>query len=60
MTFLLTYFSALDCAIRRKGAEMEPLSTLLCADSTFTPDQVAQAFLRHHPGSEVLACIQQP
>jgi hypothetical protein len=60
MTFLVTYFSALDCAIRRKGYDMTPIAETLCADSSWSAEQVSEAFLRHHPGIELVACTAQP
>lgn len=60
MTYSITYFSALDCAIRRKGYELTPITESLIAPSTWNASQVAEAFLRHHPGTEVLACTPQP
>lgn len=60
MTFLITYFSALDCAIRRKGYEMTPITELLCAPSAWSATEVSEAFKRHHHGIELVSCIKQP
>lgn len=60
MTYLVTYYSALDCAIRRKGYELTPVTDALIAPSAWNASQVAEAFLRHHPGSELVACTRQP
>lgn len=51
MTFILTYITPLD---RSRVVET------LCADSHWTSEQVAQAFLRHHPNAELISCTPQP
>jgi hypothetical protein len=57
MTFLLTYVPALE---RCATSEITPISEMLCADASWSPEQVSAAFLRHHPGIELIACTQQP
>ena len=55
MTFLITYYSALDCAIRRQGYEMTPITELICAPSTWSATEVSEAFKRHHHGIELVS-----
>ena len=58
MIFILSYYSALDNAIRRRGADLEPQRSEQCAPAGWTCDQVTEAFLRHNPGSSIV-CITQ-
>lgn len=54
--YSLTYFSALDNAIRRKGISLYPQCTQLIAPTGWCAEQVEQAFLRDHPGALLLTC----
>lgn len=58
MIFILSYYSALDNAIRRRGVDLSPQKSEQCAPSGWTCDEVSAAFLKHNPGSSIV-CITQ-
>ena len=64
MCFLITYFSAFDrnILLTLAGTEytLQPVTETLIAPSSWTPTEVSEAFLRHHPGIQLVACLRQP
>jgi len=56
VTYRISYFSALDNAIRQRGAALEPQVEELIAPSDWAVEQVEEAWLRQHPGSLLLTC----
>lgn len=64
MSFLITYFSAFDRGlIRELGStkhSLQPVTETLIAPSAWSAQQVSDAFLRQHPGIELIACTPQP
>ena len=64
MSFLITYYSAFDRNLLRtlKGTDytLQPITETLIAPSNWTPTEVSEAFLRHHPGIQLVACLKQP
>lgn len=64
MSFLITYFSAFDrnILLTLAGTEytLQPVTETLIAPSTWSATEVSEAFLRHHPGIQLVACLKQP
>lgn len=64
MSFLITYFSAFDRNILRTLAgtdyTLQPVTETLIAPSTWSASDVSEAFLRQHPGIQLIACLKQP
>lgn len=58
--FQLTYYSALDNAIRRQGFTLDPQCRQLIAPTGWCAEQVEQAFMRDHPGFLLLTCKPAP
>ena len=64
MSFLVTFYSAFDLNLVRtlKGTDysLQPVTETLIAPSTWNEQQVSEAFLRNHPGTQLIACLKQP
>lgn len=61
MIYSVTYWSALDCALLRKGIDLLPQTIdTWVAPSSMCLEQVEQAFLRQYPGCRIESLVPLP